>query len=148
MKVYFTILNVFKKSSLGYNYAAFWKFETTGHILKNSKFEMRISSKKGSKIIVTSFSLNKIKVKAYFTILEVFNISSFGYDYASIWKLEKNWHFKKKRNLKWEYLPKKGSRVIVTSFSQTYTIVKVYFTILDNFNISSLDYNYAAIWKL
>ena len=53
--------------------------------------------------------------------------------------------FKKNRNLKWEYLPKKGSRVIETSLNQTYTIVKVYFTILDVFKTSSLGYNYAAI---
>ena len=52
--------------------------------------------------------------------------------------------FEKNQNLKWEYLPKKGSRVIVTSFSQTSTIVKVYFTILDVFKISSLGYNFAA----
>ena len=54
---------------------------------------------------------------------------------------------KKNRNLKWEYLPKKGSKIIVTSFSKTYTIVKVFFTILDVFKIISLGYNYAAILK-
>ena len=53
--------------------------------------------------------------------------------------------FEKNRNLKWKYLPKKGGRVIVTSFSQTYTMVKVYFTILDVFKISSFGYNYRAI---
>ena len=53
--------------------------------------------------------------------------------------------FKKNRNLKWEYLPKKGRRIIVISFSKTYTIVKVYFTILDVFKKSSLGYNYATI---
>ena len=49
--------------------------------------------------------------------------------------------FEKNQNLKWEYLPKKESRIIVTNFSQTYTIVKVYFTIMDVFKISSLGYN-------
>ena len=53
--------------------------------------------------------------------------------------------FEKNQNLKWEYLPKKGSRVIVTSFSQTKTKVKVYFTILDVYKISNLGYNYVAI---
>ena len=53
--------------------------------------------------------------------------------------------FKKSRNLKWEYLPKKGSRDIVTSFSQTYTIVEIYFKILDVFKVSSFGYNYTAI---
>ena len=53
--------------------------------------------------------------------------------------------FEKNRNLKWDYLPKKGRKVIVTSFIQTLTIVKVIFTILDVFKISSLGYNYAAI---
>ena len=43
--------------------------------------------------------------------------------------------FEKNRNLKWEYLTKKESRLIVTSFSQTQTIMKVYFTILDVFKI-------------
>ena len=55
--------------------------------------------------------------------------------------------FKKNRNLKWEYLPKKGSKIIITSFSQTLTIVKVYFTIFDVFKISSLCYDYATILK-
>ena len=30
---------------------------------------------------------------------------------------DENGNFRKDRNLKWEYLPKKGGRVIVTSFS-------------------------------
>ena len=55
---------------------------------------------------------------------------------------------KKNQNLKWEFFPKKGSRVIVTSFNQNQTIVKVYFTILNVFKISSFGYNYAAFWKL
>ena len=46
MKVNITILNVFKLSSLGNNYAAIWKLEKNGHFLKKSKFEMEISSKK------------------------------------------------------------------------------------------------------
>ena len=53
--------------------------------------------------------------------------------------------FEKNRSFKCEHFPKKGRSIVVTSFSQTYTIVKVYFTILDVFKISSLGYNYAAI---
>ena len=53
--------------------------------------------------------------------------------------------FAKNRNLKCEYLPKKGSRVILTSLNHTDTIVKKYYTILDLFKISGLCYNYAAI---
>ena len=59
--------------------------------------------------------------------------------------LKKIDYFEKNRNLKWEYLPKKGNRIIVTTFSYNYTIVKVYFTILDVSKLSSLGYNYATI---
>ena len=68
---------------------------------------MGISSKKESRVIVTSFSQTQTIVKIYFTILDVFKISSLGYNYAAISKLEKNEHFRKNQNLKWEYLPKK-----------------------------------------
>ena len=55
--------------------------------------------------------------------------------------------FEKNRNLRLEYLLKKGSIKIVTSFSQIQTIMKLYFAKLDVFKISSLTYNYVAIWK-
>ena len=32
-------------------------------------------------------------IKVYFAILGVFKISNLGYNYATILKLEKNWHF-------------------------------------------------------
>ena len=43
--------------------------------------------------------------------------------------------FEKKAKFEMEISPKKGSRVILTSFSQTYTILKVNFTILDVFKL-------------
>ena len=45
---------------------------------------MGISSEKGSKIIVTSFDLNQTIGKVYFAILNVYKISSLGYNYAAI----------------------------------------------------------------
>ena len=56
-------------------------------------------------------------MKVNITILDVFKISSLGYNYEAILKFENNGHFLKNRNLKWEYLSKKGIRVIATSFS-------------------------------
>ena len=53
--------------------------------------------------------------------------------------------FEKNSNLKWEYLPKKESRIIVTSFNQAYIKVRVYFKIFEVFEMCSLGYNYAAI---
>ena len=84
-------------------------------------------------------------MKVYFTILDVLKISSLGYNYAAIRKLEKNGHFYKKLKFEMEISSKKERRVTVTSFSQTWTIVKVNSTILDVFIISNLGYNYAAI---
>ena len=77
-----------KIGSLGYNYKAIWKFEKNGHFLKKSKFEMGISSKKGCIVIVTKFNQTQSIVKVYFTILDVFKITSLGYNYAAIWKFE------------------------------------------------------------
>ena len=51
-------------------------FDENGYFWKKSIFEMGISSKKGSRDIVTSFSQTKTIVKVYFTILDVFKISS------------------------------------------------------------------------
>ena len=56
MEVYFTILDVFKISSLGYNYAAIWKFKKNGHFWKKSKSEMGIYSEKKSRSIVTNLA--------------------------------------------------------------------------------------------
>ena len=52
--------------------------------------------------------------------------------------------FEKNRKKKWEYLPK-NKKIIITSFTQDRTIVKVYLAILDVFKINSLHCNYAAI---
>jgi len=63
---------------------AILKFEKNLHFLKKSKFEMDISSKKLSKIIITSLTRDKTVVKVYFAILGAFKISSLGYSYAAI----------------------------------------------------------------
>ena len=39
-------------------------------------------------------------MKVYFAILDVFKTSSLDYNYATICKLEKNWHFLKKNEIK------------------------------------------------
>ena len=56
MKVYFTLLDAFKISSLRYNYAAIWKNEKNENFWKNENSEIGTSSEKESRIIVNSFS--------------------------------------------------------------------------------------------
>ena len=110
--------------------------------------EWQYHPKKGSRIIVISFNQTLIIVKVYFTILDVFKLSSLGYNYEAIWKFEKNEHFWKKSKFEIGISSKKRKQGNLTSFNQIYTIMKVYFSILNILKISSLGYNYAAIWKL
>ena len=80
---------------------------------------MKISFKKRKQNHCNYFQPDLNHNESIFYNIHVFKISSLGNNYAAIRKFEKMDIFEKNRNLKWEYLPKKGSSVTVTSFSQT-----------------------------
>jgi len=104
-------------------------------------------SEKWCILIVTSLPQIKLQWKYILSYWIFSNLVVWAVIMRQFDILRKMGIFVKNRNYKWEFLPKKWSRLIVTSFITIYRAVKVYFVSLDVFKISGLGFNYDSIWN-
>ena len=87
--------------------------------------------------------------KVYLAILGVFKKSSFECNYAAICKFEKMSIFENNQNMKWKYLPRKWSRIIVTSFTKDKTTLILFLAILGVFKkmVCAVTLRHMKIWE-